>query len=103
MAKRIKRQPWESSKAQIKNSLHRMWLRSPERAFRMKEEHYTCEECKIKQSVAKGKEVKINVHHNNGVEWDKIVAYIRKELLVHPDKLTVLCKACHQKLHTGTE
>jgi predicted HNH restriction endonuclease len=99
--KRIKREPWESTNAQIVAGLRRIWLRSPERAFVLKAEHYTCEECKIKQSKAKGKEVSVQVHHINGVQWDKIVSYIRKELLIHPDKLTVLCKACHKQIHGG--
>jgi hypothetical protein len=99
--KRIKREPWESSNAQIVAGLRRIWLRSPERAFVLKAEHYTCEECNAKQSKAKGKEVSVQVHHLDGIDWAYLIAEIRRVLLVHPDRLQVLCKPCHAKENGG--
>ena len=83
----------------IKAALHRMWLRSRERALRLKMDGYCCQVCGAKQSKRKGAEVKVNCHHLNGVRWKEMIAYIRQELLVTPDKLTTLCVTCHKSEH----
>jgi hypothetical protein len=88
----------ETTNAQIKSALRMLFLRSKERAECMKRENYTCQECKKKQSTAKGKEFKVQVHHKEGVcNWEEIYAAIRKNLLCSPDKMEVLCKADHMK------
>lgn len=75
-----------------------MWLRSRERATILKEAGYCCNKCGIKQSKAKGKEVKVEVHHKDGIlNWDEIYEAIRKNLLCDPDHLEVLCKECHNE------
>jgi hypothetical protein len=51
----------------------------------------------VKQSVAKGKEVKLEVHHVGGIDWDGIFDLIRKRLLDIPQK--PLCKACQKLEH----
>ena len=83
----------------IKAALHRLWLRSRERSGRLKMGGYCCQRCGVKQSKAKGKEVSVNVHHIDGVRWKQMIAYIRQELLVTPDKLRTLCRECHLKEH----
>ena len=83
----------------IKSMLHRMFLRSRERVLRLKQDGYCCQVCGAKQSRRKGAEVKVNCHHLNGVRWKVMIAYIRKELLVTPDKLTTLCVTCHKSEH----
>ena len=93
-----KKSPY-STNTYIKAALHRMWLRSRERALRLKLDGYCCQRCGVKQSKAKGKEVSVQVHHIDGVRWDKIIEYIRRELLVKPDQLFTLCKQCHKKTH----
>jgi len=85
-------------RSRVRQSLRQLWLRSRERASALKAESYTCEECNRKQSTAKGKEIKMEVHHNNGVEWDFLIDEVFRVLLVHPDNLTVLCKECHKKI-----
>jgi predicted HNH restriction endonuclease len=103
---RIKKseESWKSSKGQIVSALRKIWLRSPERRHALKAEGYTCEECNVKQSKAKGKEQVIEVHHKEGrVDWEYLVEEIRRVLLVHPDKLQVLCPNCHDKLHRYAE
>ena len=70
------------------------WLRSRERAKVLKEANYTCK-CGAKQSKAKGKEVKVEVHHKKPINWEKIVEFVRKEVLDKPQE--VLCKECHEK------
>jgi len=83
---------------QIKSALRRLWLRSRERARRLKIDEYTCQMCGKKQSRAKGREVYVEVDHIRGVlNWDEIYAVLRKYLLVDPDKLRTLCKECHKK------
>ena len=76
-----------------------MWLRSRERALREKLDGYCCQRCGAKKSVAKGREVKIEIHHIDGIRWAKIIEYIRRELLVKPDQLFTLCKQCHLDEH----
>ena len=78
--------------------LRRLWLRSRERACALRKAGYSCESCGVKQSKAKGKEQKIEVHHKEGIlNWDELVEAVRKYLLCSPDKLKVLCPECHKK------
>ena len=94
MGRRLKYTP----NSKIKDALRQLWLRSRERAARLKLDGYTCQRCGRKQSVAKGKEFKVQVHHVAGVEnWDEIYRVIRKYLLVDKSKLKTLCKPCHDK------
>jgi 5-methylcytosine-specific restriction endonuclease McrA len=83
--------------SRIKNDLRRLWLRSRERAAAVKREHNTCQRCGAKGSVAKGREVSIEVHHLDGINWDGLIREIRLRLLVNPDNLEVLCKECHKE------
>lgn len=82
-------------KSQIVSGLRRTWLRSRERAARLKHDQYTCVRCGAKQSRAKGREVKVEVHHKEPIEWDSIVAVIKETLLV--DSTETLCQPCHKK------
>ena len=86
-------------RSQIRSALRQLWLRSRERAAVLKASNYTCRECGVKQSRAKGKEVKIEVHHQEGVcNWEKIFEIIYSELLCNPKMLRVLCPDCHKKI-----
>ena len=93
-----RRSPYSTNTA-IKSALHRLWLRSRERALRLKQDNYSCQKCGVKQSKAKGREVSVNVHHLDGIRWAEIIEYIRQELLVKPDRLQTLCKSCHSEEH----
>ena len=96
MGKRLDHTP----NSRIKSALRQLWLRSRERAKRIKLDGYTCQVCHRKQSAAKGKEFKVECHHLDGVEnWDEIYRVIREYLLVDEDKLQTLCKECHLKQH----
>jgi len=86
--------------SQIKSALRKMWLRSRERAKRLKEDEYTCQRCGRKQSKAKGKELFVEVHHRDGVKWLEIISFIREHLLCHPQHLETICKDCHKDEHT---
>ena len=55
--------------------------------------------CGSKQSVAKGREVKLEVHHKRSPNWQRIFEVIREELLVDPVELECMCKECHGKHH----
>jgi len=90
---------WMSRDGFITQALRRVWLRCKERAFTLKREKYCCEECGRKQSKAKGKEVRIHVHHKKPPNWERIRSVIREELLHPPNYLKVLCKECHDKVH----
>jgi predicted HNH restriction endonuclease len=82
--------------------VRQLWLRSRERAAALKAANYTCQECGAKQSKRKGAEVKIEVHHIDGINgWEKVFKIIREEILVPPKKLRVLCEACHLKEKNG--
>ena len=84
--------------SQIKSALRRLWLRSKERAEILKQSEYTCAECGVKQSKAKGKEQKVEVHHKEGIlNWQEIYDAIRKNLLCDVDGLEVLCPDCHSE------
>ena len=95
MGKRLEYTP----NSQIKSALRRLFLRSRERASRLKMDGYTCQRCGVKQSRKKGAAVKVEVHHVENINWLDIIAYIRKTLLVDPEKMTTRCIPCHKKEH----
>jgi 5-methylcytosine-specific restriction endonuclease McrA len=85
--------------SRIKSALRQLWLRSRERANAIKRDQYICQKCGRKQSNAKGKEFKVEVHHEDGIcNWQEIFEVIRKNLLCSPDKMKTLCKECHKKV-----
>ena len=89
--------PDRTSRAKIKGHLRQMWVRSYERATAMKRDKYCCTKCHIKQSQKKVAEVKIQVHHKEGIDiWDEIINLIEEHLLCDPDKLETLCEDCHE-------
>jgi 5-methylcytosine-specific restriction endonuclease McrA len=78
-----------------------VWLRSRERAAAIKRDKYTCQNlgCGKKQSVAKGKEVKVQVHHIDGMNWDALLdAVYASGLFCDPEHLITLCEDCHDKI-----
>jgi 5-methylcytosine-specific restriction endonuclease McrA len=91
----------ETPKYMIVRNLRLLWMRSRERAATLKRDSYTCQQCNIKQSTAKGKEVSVQVHHKeNEIDWDDLVKIIREKLLQDKDKLETLCLECHLKHHS---
>ena len=84
--------------SKIRAALRQLFLRSRERAKTLKDAGYCCSDCGVKQSKAKGKEVKVNVHHRSGIDWDGVFDYIRERILNQED-MEVLCEECHEKEH----
>jgi len=91
-----KRRPY-TPKSRIRAVARQLFLRSREAQQCKKKYNNTCCICGAKQSTAKGKEVKTNVHHVNGIDnWDEIDTAMRKHLL-NVDEMIVLCESCHKK------
>jgi len=91
-------------RGKVKAALRQVWLRSRERAAALKRDKYTCQCCNTKQSKAKGKEFKVEVHHKTGVlNWDEIMSVVYKFLLCDPADLVTMCKECHAAEHEGEE
>jgi 5-methylcytosine-specific restriction endonuclease McrA len=91
-----KRQP-NTTNSQIRAALRRLFLRSRERAARLKQDKYCCQRCFAKQSKKKGFEVSVEVHHREGVEnWTALFEAVRKFLLCDPALLETLCAECHK-------
>jgi predicted HNH restriction endonuclease len=83
----------------IKHALRLLWLKSRERAEALKRAGYKCAKCGVKQSQAKGKEQKVEVHHKAGIgNWEKVIDTIREELLPDSSLLEVLCPECHAQV-----
>jgi len=95
MGKRLPNTP----RSKIKGAIRQLWLRSRERAAALKREGYKCERCGAKQSRIKGKEVYLEVHHKDGIDWDGVVDIIAERILQTPENLEVTCKECHDKEH----
>lgn len=95
-----KRLPYTPN-SKIRACLRQLWLRSRERAQSLKNSKYCCVDCGIKQSAAKGREVKLEVHHKDGIDWDGLLELIRSRLLQTPDRLAPLCVDCHAKYKEG--
>lgn len=90
-------------KSRVKSALRQLWLLSRERAAALKRSGNTCECCGVKASAAKGREVKLEVHHLNGIDWENLIDRFYKTLLCDPKHLMPLCKSCHAKLHKTGE
>ena len=55
-------------------------------------------------STEKTREVKVEVHHRDGIlNWGAIFAAVYENLLTSPEKMQCLCKDCHAKIHVATE
>jgi len=91
--------------SQIVSALRQLWLRSRERSTAVKRDLNTCQCCNAKGSVAKGREVKTEVHHlqEGDINWSRIIRVIRAELLCGTAGLMTLCKPCHLKAHVAGE
>ena len=92
----MKRSP-RTPRSQVRSALRRLWLRSRERQAALKRDKYSCCMCGAKQSRAKGKHVYVEVNHLDGIEWQNILDYIYRHLLVDPARLETLCKEDHEK------
>lgn len=87
----------ETPKNRIVALLRQLWLKSAERGEALKLAGYTCNDCGVKKSVARGREQKVEVHHKHGIlNWDEIISVIRKDLLCNVEDLEVLCPDCHK-------
>ena len=91
-----KKQPRHTTRSRIKSALRLLWLRSPERAQTLKDDKYTCQSCGKKQSKAKGKEIAVEVHHVEGIEWDDIADNIL--YWIFQGEQVTLCKDCHKEI-----
>lgn len=94
-------------RSRVKNALRMLWLRSRERAAALKRTGHCCERCGAHASVAKGRELKLQVHHRGGIgNWETVIDAIYRELLCDPSLMEPLCESCHAAHHaaeTATE
>ncbi len=84
-------------RGKVKEALRRLSLRSRERNAALRRDKYTCQLCGKKKSVAKGREVQVEVHHTRGVQWEVLIDIVYEMLLCHPDDLVTMCKKCHDE------
>jgi 5-methylcytosine-specific restriction endonuclease McrA len=86
-------------RSKVRAAIRQLWLRSRERAAALKRDRYTCVLCGKKQSKAKGKEQKVEVHHKEGhiPNWELIIDEIFKSILCNPEFLETNCPECHDK------
>lgn len=95
MGKRLPTTPRSKIRALIRQG----FLRSRERAACLKAAGYCCEICGVKQSKAKGREQKVEVHHREGIgNWETVINLIFEEILCSPVKMQCLCPECHQRI-----
>ena len=84
-------------RSKVRSALRQLWLRSREHSKALKDANYTCQCCGVKKSVAKGREVKVEVHHREGIEnWEKVIDSVFEDILCDPKDLEVLCEKCHE-------
>ena len=84
-------------RSQVRAALRRLFLRSRERAGALKEASYVCNRCGKKQSKARGREVKVECHHKDGIDWDGVIDLIFERILHPKERLEVLCVKCHKE------
>ena len=88
----------KTTKAKIRSHLRLLWLRSIERSQALQLAGYSCQHCGVKQSKAKGREQKVEVHHKSHINnWDLIAEEIMDKLLCPVSELEVLCPVCHRE------
>lgn len=91
-------------RGKVRSAIRQLFLRSRERAARLKADGYTCQVCGRKQSKAKGKEFDVQCHHISGIgNWEKVIDLIYEEILCGPEYLQTVCKGCHEALHEKGE
>lgn len=83
--------PYRTPRKLVYAAIRKIWLYSPERRYALKIEGRQCEECNSKDDI--------HVHHKDGTSLKAVVDLIYEILLVHPDRLEVLCKDCHIAKH----
>lgn len=87
-------------RSRVRQALRQLWLRSRERAACLKAHKHSCARCGVKSSVAKGREVKLQVHHKNGIgNWEAVIDSIFEQILCAPELQEPLCLECHEKEH----
>ena len=91
----MKKKP-TTPRSKVKQALRQLSLRSRERAAALKRDNYSCVRCGAKMSKAKGREVKVEVHHKEGVRWEALIDHVYEMLLCPPEKLETLCEDCHK-------
>lgn len=90
-----------TTRSRIVSCLRQLWLRSPERAAAIKRDNYTCQirGCGKKQSRAKGREVYVQVHHKDGIDWNGVADLILASgLFCGSEKLITYCKEHHREI-----
>jgi len=94
MGKRLPGTP----RSKVRAALRQLWLRSRERAAALKRDGYRCQTCGRKQSKAKDKEFKVEVHHKKGIgNWEEAINSVYYHILCDPKDLETVCKICHKK------
>jgi predicted HNH restriction endonuclease len=95
MGKKLRTTP----RSVIKSAFRQVWMRSRERSEALKRTGYCCEKCHVKQSRAKGREVYVEVHHMDGIDWPGLVDLFIERVLHDPSRLMPLCEKCHDEVH----
>jgi plasmid maintenance system antidote protein VapI len=86
--------------SQVKSVLRQLFLRSRERNQALKNAGRRCQ-CGCNRKA--DKDTVLEVHHKEGIlNWDEIYNAIYENLLCSPEKLMVLTKECHEKMHEDT-
>ena len=93
----MKKKP-TTPRSKLRSALRQAWLRSRERQAALKRDGYCCVACGVKQSKARGREVAVNVHHKDPINWTALLELIYQSgLMCGPDGLETLCVECHEK------
>ena len=84
--------------SRITGGFARTFTNSREHGEALKKTGHRCYQCGVKRSVAKGKEVKLYVHHIIPVNIKRVMEIYREEYL-QQNNLMPVCKECHMALH----
>lgn len=94
-----KKNPEKTPRSKVKNILRRLSLYCRERGYAKKRDENTCQICGKKESKAKGKVVKVEMHHLHGIDWEGVVDIIIEKILQKPGDYICYCEDCHKEKH----
>ena len=91
----MKKDMTRTPRSRVRAAIRQLALRCREAGYARKVQKNTCQRCGVKGTRAKGLEVKTEMHHRKGIDWEGIIDLIFERVLQRPEDYECLCVKCH--------